>query len=124
MAKRPKQVSVERVVREHDALVVALLVLLCLLVLLILYFTVQTHRQYDVLKAHRAYFREANQSIQPWMTVEVVIQHFNLTQEQVYGTLGVNGSIEPPRSTISAICAERRLNCTQAVAELNGLRGP
>jgi hypothetical protein len=104
-----------------DLLLVGVVVVLAVLLVLVILSSFRSYQRYETLRAHRAYLREPNATVQPWMTMQTVARRFNVSQEAVCGAFGLNRSCSS-RSPLSAICQQQRLNCTDVISKLDSLR--
>lgn len=92
---------------------------------LIFIFSYLAYSQYHVLRTHGAYFRQGNNTIQPWMTIRSVERHFNISSEIVNKELKIKSNLTYYNpNTIQSICIKNKLNCTKVVEDLNNLLKP
>ena len=93
--------------------------LLIILVLLTIMFAVRTIHRYETWKQHDEFLKSGNKTIQDWMSVNMIVNRSGIPKELVYNELGIKGSFTNDRKHISKLCEENKINCTQAIANLN-----
>jgi hypothetical protein len=95
--------------------------LLIVLILLTILFTARTIQKYETWKQHKDYLKSGNNTIQDWMTVNLIVNRSGITKELIYNELGIKSSFTNDRKHLRQLCQENNLNCTQVVARLNSL---
>jgi hypothetical protein len=107
--------------KKYNISLILSLVILSLIILTV-FFSIRTHNQYEILKDHRNYLKQQNIEIQSWMTINTVVNRFNMTNDYIYSELGIDNTYSWNRMTIQSICIKKKLDCTKIVANLNSLR--
>ena len=93
--------------------------LLIILVLLTIIFAVRTIHRYETWKQHDEFLKSGNKTIQDWMSVNMIVNRTGIPKELVYNELGIKESFTNDRKHLSKLCEEYKINCTQAIANLN-----
>ena len=97
--------------------------LLIIFVLLTIFLAVRTINRYETWKEHSDYLKSGNQTIQDWMTVNLIVNRSGIPKELIYNELGIKGSFTNDRKHLSKLCQENNLNCTLVLSRLNSLEG-
>jgi hypothetical protein len=119
--------------RQSKTLKTILVCLFVILLALAVIIALRAYNHYQELRSHTEYFRQPNAPIQDWMTVSSVVDHYNLTETEIYTELnvspstlnrelGINDLTAIERLTIEKICARKHLNCGAVLDRLNSLR--
>jgi hypothetical protein len=93
--------------------------IILVLVSLILIFSFKAYSNYLLLRNHRAYFRQPDQRIEPWMTVHQIIDRFHISNDTLYNELNLTNSPINERLTIDSICKQKHLDCIGILNKLN-----
>lgn len=103
--------------RKKTKIIIFTILIVLFIVLIIV--SIQTYRNYTILKNHREYFNQPNPQIQDWMTINTLKEFYNISNDEMCMNLKINDTLSNNKMTIKKICQKNKLNCTEVMAELN-----
>ena len=97
------------------------LYILVILILLAIIFSAlfRAQEDYEEYKNIKAYFNQPNPPIQDWMNIKLISNNFNLSHQEIFDEMNVDGTKINPHISLNRFCKESHQNCTLLVEKLN-----
>jgi len=109
--------------KKRDNWKILCVVLIIILIVLIGFFAFRASERYSVMREHKGYFKGEDVQIETWMPVILVLEKFNISEDDLFNELNITGTISSRRLTIEKICEKKKLDCKVVVKNLNNLQG-
>lgn len=101
---------------------VVYIALIIVLIAFVFLFSLRAYRQYHVWRSYHNYFNQPNPKIESWMTIKLISQKFNITEEEISESLDNQTRINCHIS-LNRFCKQYHQNCTEIVDRLNQIIG-
>jgi hypothetical protein len=96
-------------------------VILAILILLIAFFSLRAYNRYNTWKDHSDWKDSEDKKIEGWMTVNLVLNYFEIDREELFAKLNIPDGWNSKRRTIEEIAEEKNFPIDEMLDELNSL---
>lgn len=96
-------------------------ILFIIFLLLTVVFTVRAINRYELWKEHEVFLKSDNNTVEDWMTINLISKRSDIPIDVIYSEIGINESFSNSRKPLKKLCQDNNLNCTDVVAKLNRL---
>lgn len=88
---------------------------------LVIIFSLRFYNQFKVWNDHRDFLNSNNASIEEWMTINLVLNHFTINKYELFNELNISDNWNNRRKTLVQIFEEQKLDRTIELSKLNKL---
>jgi len=95
--------------------------LVMILIILALIFSAlfRAQEDYEAYQETKEYFNQPDIQIQDWMNIKLISSNFNLSSQEIFVEMGVDGTKINPHMSLYRFCKEAHQNCTLLIEKLN-----